>query len=127
MPPAAALAISVPVADLGARGDEVQVAGPEQIVDSSAQLGIHVHLDSVRLEVDLCAVLKAERELQFTLPGVASNDLVDLSHDSIVVFSFIHTDDDATGVSGVEFLERNDLIDDQVGRQFIKPDAAIII
>ncbi len=89
--------------------------GAQQVVDASPQFRMNLKLNTVGLQVHAAAVLQAEHELQHPVAGIATHNFPNLRQHLGSVFGLIDADQDPGCITRIQFVERNQLVDDQVG------------
>src|SRR5829696_7548584 len=106
---AAPLPIAV-LGGLGPRGDQLQIAWTQQVVETVLQLAADFKAYLVRLQIDAAAVIQDNCELQLTRARVGTDDLFDRVEGALAVLALEDPHDDAGRVPRVELVEWNQLV-----------------
>src|SRR5436190_9675829 len=111
--PCPALAVAV-LRGLWARGQELQVAGAEEVVEAVLERLGHLEANAMGSEKNSAAVFEDEGELQLAVAGRGTDDLADFFEHVGSVLALVDPHDDTGGIARIELVERDQLVNDEV-------------
>ena len=69
----------------------------------------------MRFEKRPAAVLQDDGELQFAIARIGADDFADVVERALAVLALVDADNDPRGVARAELVERDQLVDDEIG------------